>query len=64
MNPTLQAALALFFSVAIGRSATLEDLALKTRATENEAPAWIRHGACVYRLCTAEAVKTQTGGGD
>ncbi|MGB8353789.1 MAG: glycoside hydrolase family 101 beta sandwich domain-containing protein [Chthoniobacteraceae bacterium] len=33
---------------------TIQQLATKTTATANNAPAWIKHGAYVYRVCVPE----------
>jgi len=39
-------------------AATVEELATKTGATENKAPAWIQHGAYVYRILTPDDADT------
>ncbi len=53
-------------AVATDSSTTaIEKLATPTGATENKAPAWIKHGAYVYRVCTPEdadfLVSTEAG---
>ena len=44
---------------------TIQQLADKTSATQNNAPAWTRHGAYVYRVCVPEdsdfLVSTEAG---
>ena len=45
---------AFLFPVATTRAATIEEIATKTNVTENKAPAWIKHGAYVYRICTPD----------
>jgi hypothetical protein len=44
------------WSPATAQSATYEELATKTGATENKAPGWIKRGAYVYRICTPDDV--------
>ena len=39
-------------------AATLEELAIRTGATENKAPDWIKHGAYVYRILTPDDADT------
>ena len=41
-----------------GRAPTIRDQATKTAATENKAPAWIKQGAYVYRICTPDDADT------
>lgn len=42
----------------LASAATLEELTIKTGATENKAPAWIKHGAYVYRILTPDDSET------
>jgi hypothetical protein len=46
--------LALAVPLATAYSATIEEVSTKTGAKENKAPAWIKHGAYVYRICTPD----------
>jgi len=41
-------------SLYAGDAATVQNLAVKTGATKNNAPGWIKHGAYVYRICTPD----------
>jgi hypothetical protein len=54
MKTPLLSTFALFFALAAARAASIDEVAVKTGATVNKAPGWIKHGAYVYRVCTPD----------
>lgn len=54
MKPSLLLTLGLLLAAGSNHAATIQEIADKTNATENKAPAWIKHGAYVYRICTPD----------
>ena len=54
MIKTLSGIIAVADLASVVQAATLEEVATKTEATQNNAPEWIRHGAYVYRITTGD----------